>query len=71
MGSRLVPQMMLRMASRSSTLPLVRTTARMYVSATSPLLEKKVVKVPTMGDSITEVGQKEECGVIFPFGEVF
>jgi hypothetical protein len=28
---------------------------RKFVSATTPLFEKKVMKVPTMGDSISEV----------------
>jgi biotin carboxyl carrier protein len=32
----------------------IASTARSFVSATSPLFEQRKCKVPTMGDSITE-----------------
>jgi biotin carboxyl carrier protein len=39
--------------------------ARGFVSATLPLLEKKSVKVPSMGDSITEVSPGLYCFGVF------
>mmetsp|Transcript_23955 Transcript_23955/g.68180 ORF Transcript_23955/g.68180 Transcript_23955/m.68180 type:complete len:234 (+) Transcript_23955:89-790(+) len=69
MASRFAPQIV-RAASRQSS--LIRISAsRSFVSATTPMLEKKTVKVPTMGDSITEgtivewtaqIGQKVKDG---------
>jgi hypothetical protein len=45
--------------SYASSLLLRKTSYRCgrgFLSATLPLFEKKTIKVPTMGDSITEVG---------------
>lgn len=53
MTSRFLPHI-IRATGRQ--FPLARfPTCRNFVSATLPVLEKKTVKVPTMGDSITEV----------------
>jgi hypothetical protein len=53
MASRFLPQVF-RVASRQPSLLRI-SASRSFVSATSPLLEKKTVQVPSMGDSITEV----------------
>lgn len=41
---------------------------RAIATATSPLFEKRSMKVPTMGDSITEVRCLGRCGVSFEIG---
>lgn len=62
--------LVLRTAVRQSPVMGMRSS-RAFVSATSPVLERKTMKVPTMGDSITEgtivewtaqIGQKVKDG---------
>lgn len=46
----LLPKIVLHSAARAGRRPLIGR----FISSTTPLLEKKTIKVPTMGDSITE-----------------
>mmetsp|Transcript_134791 Transcript_134791/g.200570 ORF Transcript_134791/g.200570 Transcript_134791/m.200570 type:complete len:230 (-) Transcript_134791:9-698(-) len=53
MASRIVTKIA-RAAGRNQALKVAMLETRTFVTATNPLLEKHTIKVPTMGDSITE-----------------
>lgn len=56
-----LPRVMSAVMLNRSSAALAAMQERSVFSATSPRLEKKTVKVPTMGDSITEVSEEDAC----------